>query len=105
VELYFWWNCFVPETVYLRLTKSSVTVPGPEPSDADEDLLLLVKSQPGSFATAPEIEPETDVGEKQTRNRLEQLHENGLLHRRRVGSTNVYWLTDEGEATVAPSPA
>lgn len=76
-------------------------MPGPKPSDTDQDLLLLVKSQPGGFATAPEIEPGTDVGEKQTRNRLEQLYETGLLHRRRVGSTNVYWLTDEGEDLVA----
>lgn len=79
-------------------------MPGPEPSDADKDLLALVKSQPGSFATAPEIEPYTDVGEKQTRNRLTQLCNDGLLHQRKVGSTNVYWLTDDGERLLAPSP-
>jgi len=76
-------------------------VPGPAPSDDDVTLLRLVKSQEGGFATAPEIEPETGVGEKQTRNRLESLFENGLLHRRRVGSTNVYWLTDDGERELA----
>jgi DNA-binding PadR family transcriptional regulator len=76
-------------------------VPGPEPSDDREKLLSLVKSQEGGFATAPEIEPQTEVGEKQTRNRLEKLYEEGFLNRRKVGSTNVYWLTDEGEQLLA----
>lgn len=78
-------------------------MPGPEPSDADKKLLALVKSQEGGFATAPEIEPQTEVGSKQTRNRLEQLHEQGYLNRRKVGSTNIYWLTDNGEKEVADS--
>ena len=76
-------------------------MPGPEPSDDREKLLSLVKSQEGGFATAPEIEPQTEVGEKQTRNRLEKLYEEGFLNRRKVGSTNVYWLTDEGEQLLA----
>jgi DNA-binding transcriptional regulator PaaX len=79
-------------------------MPGPEPTDDDTDLLSLVHSQPGGFATAPEIEPFTGVGEKQTRNRLEQLYDDGLLNRRRVGSTNVYWLADDGERALASSP-
>jgi hypothetical protein len=77
-------------------------VPGPAPSDDDQKLLLLVRSQPGGFATAPEVTPHTAVGEKQTRNRLDDLHENGLLNRRKVGSTNVYWLTDAGEDELLP---
>jgi len=78
-------------------------VPGPEPSDKDITLLRLVVSQEGGFATAPEIAPHTSVGEKQTRNRLEQLYDEGLLKRRKVGSTNVYWLSDEGETELASS--
>jgi len=76
-------------------------MPGPEPSDDAEKLLSLVKSQEGGFATAPEIEPQTQVGEKQTRNRLDSLYEDGYLNRRKVGSTNVYWLADEGEERLA----
>lgn len=78
-------------------------MPGPDPSDDDDELLLLVQSQEGNFATAPEIEPHTSVGEKQTRNRLEDLYNRGLLHRRKVGSTNVYWLTDDGERRLSSS--
>ncbi len=74
---------------------------GPDPADDTEKVLRLVKTQEGSFATAPEIEPAMSVGEKQTRNRLESLYESGLLNRRRVGSTNVYWLTDDGERELA----
>lgn len=76
-------------------------MPGPEPSDDTHKLLWLVKSQEGGFATAPEIEPRTDVGPKQTRNRLDDLSANGYLKKRKVGSTNVYWLTDEGEEELA----
>jgi len=72
-------------------------VPGPDPSDSDIKILRLVRSQEGGFATAPEIEPRTEVGEKQTRNRLDSLVEDGLLKYRKVGSTNVYWLSDDGE--------
>lgn len=76
-------------------------MPGPEPSDGANKLLLLVKSQEGGFATAPEITPETNVGEKQTRNRLDSLSDDGYLNSRKVGSTNVYWLSDKGEQQLA----
>jgi len=76
-------------------------MPGPEPSDSDLKLLRLVNSEEGGFATAPEIEPYTDVGEKQTRNRLDSLADDGLLRRRRVGNANVYWLSDAGEKELA----
>lgn len=81
--------------------KFKVTLPGPEPSDDTAKLLWLVKSQEGGFATAPEIEPETEVGSKQTRNRLETLVKDAYLKRRKVGSTNIYWLTDLGEEELA----
>ena len=78
-------------------------MPGPEPADDDVKLLSLVKTQEGGFATAPEIAPETSVGEKQTRNRLDSLAEKDLLNKRRVGNTIVYWPTDEGESVLAQS--
>lgn len=76
-------------------------MPGPDPSDSDIKLLRLVVSQEGGFATAPEISPDTSVGEKQTRNRLESLFKDGLLKKRKVGSTNVYWLSDAGESELS----
>jgi len=76
---------------------------GPDPSDKDLKLLRLVNAQPGGFATAPEVEPRTEVGGRQTRNRLDQLHERGLLNLRKVGSTKVYWLSDDGETELAES--
>jgi len=76
-------------------------MPGPEPSDSDVKLLRLVKSEEGGFATAPEIEPFVEVGPKQTRNRLDTLHGDGLLKRRKVGKANVYWLSDDGESALA----
>lgn len=78
-------------------------MPGPEPSDNTRKLLRLVRLQEGGFATAPEIEPETEVGEKQTRNRLNKLADEGYLKQRKVGNTNVYWLSDDGESFLANS--
>lgn len=78
-------------------------MPGPQPSDSTEKILRLVQAQEGGFATPPEIAPKMSVGEKQTRNRLDDLTNNGLLNRRKVGSTNVYWLSDEGERVLASS--
>ena len=101
--MYHYRNSFISKMVCCTLSKYYVTVPGPEPSDDKIKLLSLVKSQEGGFATAPEIEPQTEVGSKQTRNRLDSLVDDGLLKSRKVGSTNVYWLTDEGEAELAQS--
>jgi len=72
-------------------------VPGPRPSDDDITLLRLIQSCEGGFGTAREINPQTEVGYTQTRNRLDSLVDGGLLNRRKVGGTKVYWLTDEAE--------
>lgn len=74
---------------------------GPTPSDNELELLRLVRLQPRPFATASDIEPDTSVGYKQTRNRLDQLVEDGLLNVRTVGRTNVYWLSDAGKERLA----
>jgi hypothetical protein len=52
--------------------------------------------RPEPVSTASDIEPKTNVGRTQTRNRLDQLADKGLLHVRTVGTTNIYWLSDEG---------
>jgi len=72
-------------------------MPGPEPSDDDITLLSLIQSCEGGFGTAKEINPQTEVGYTQTRNRLDKLADEGLLNRRKVGGTKVYWLTDKAE--------
>jgi len=89
-------------TAFYARTKLNSPMPGPDPSDTDRKFLYLVKSHEGGFATAPEIAPHTNVGEKQTRNRLDDLCEQNLLNSRKVGSTNVYWLSDGGEVKLAP---
>lgn len=81
--------------------ETTITMPGPEPSDSIDKILRLVKSQQGGFATAPEIAPQMSVDEKQTRNRLDKLVDKGYLRFRRVGSTKVYWLSDDGERKLA----
>jgi len=37
------------------------------------------------------------VGYKQTRNRMDDLAEDDLLEVKVVGTTKVYWITDEGK--------
>ncbi|RLM40550.1 hypothetical protein DVK00_20930 [Haloarcula sp. Atlit-47R] len=78
-------------------------MPGPETSDRDVDILRYVRLRPEPFATARDIEPKTSVGYKQTRNRLDDLVEKGLLNVEKVGTVNVYWLSDEGKRAVADS--
>jgi len=72
-------------------------MPGPEPSDNDNMLLRAIRLRPEPFATARDIEPETSVGYKQTRNRLDQLEGRGFVNAETVGTTNVYWLTEKGK--------
>ena len=74
---------------------------GPDPSDSDLDLVEWVRLQPGGFASAPDIASRASTGEKQTKNRLNQLVEKGLLNKRKVGGTNVYWVSDAGETALS----
>jgi len=71
--------------------------PGPDPSDEDIEFLKAVRMRPEPFATATDLAPDMQVGRRQTRNRLDQLVEQGFLNVETVGRTNVYWLTDEGK--------
>jgi Mn-dependent DtxR family transcriptional regulator len=77
------------------------TVPGPEVSDSDDKILREVRLFPGPFVTAGDIEPKLSVGYKQTRNRLDQLVDGGFLNVRKVGTVNLYWLTDEGKRAIS----
>lgn len=74
-----------------------ITLPGPEPSDNDLKLLRLIRLRPEPFATATDLEAKTNVGRRQTRNRLDDLAEKEFLNVKTVGRTNVYWLTDAGK--------
>lgn len=76
-------------------------MPGPEPSDQDIELLRYVALRPEPFATARDIEPDAEVGYKQTRNRLDDLVEAGLLKKTMVGTTKVYWLSDAGREALS----
>jgi len=75
-------------------------VPGPEPADADLKLLRLINIRPEGFATATDLVDDMEVGRKQTRNRLNDLVEDGLLRVRTVGTTKVYWLSEDGKEAV-----
>jgi Mn-dependent DtxR family transcriptional regulator len=80
------------------------TVPGPEPKDDDVKVLKLVAlHQPEPFVQAKWIESDMEVGEKRTRQRLDELAEEGYLRRRKVGSVNLYWLSDDGRELLASS--
>jgi len=76
-------------------------VPGPDASDSDLDVLRYIRLQPEPFATARDIEPQMNVGYKQTRNRLDRLAQEELLNRKKVGTTNVYWLSEKGKNRLA----
>jgi len=76
-------------------------VPGPEVSDADVDILRYVRLHPEPFASARDMEPKTNVGYRQTRNRMDQLVEKGLLNVRKVGTVKLYWLTGSGKRALA----
>lgn len=78
-------------------------MPGPEPSDEDITFLRLMRLRREPFATARDIEPHVEVGYKQTRNRLDDLVDDGLLNVEKVGTVKVYWLSDAGKDRLAES--
>lgn len=70
---------------------------GPNPSDDDVKILRLIRLREEPFATKSDLVDQMNVGSKQTRNRLDDLVEEGYLNVEKVGTTNVYWLSDEGK--------
>jgi hypothetical protein len=66
-------------------------------------ILRLIRMQPKPFATASDLEPDMSVGRRQTKNRMDDCVDMGLLYVETVGTTNVYWLSDEGVARLASS--
>jgi RIO-like serine/threonine protein kinase len=76
-------------------------MPGPAPSDSDETVLRAVALQPFPFVTVSDVAPELSIQRKQTHNRLKMLVEDGLLMKRTVGTTDVFWLTPAGRQALA----
>lgn len=70
---------------------------GPKPSDDDIKILRLIRLREEPFATKSDLVDQMEVGSKQTRNRLDDLVEKGYLKVEKVGTTNVYWLSDAGK--------
>jgi hypothetical protein len=66
-------------------------------------ILRLIRLQGKPFATATDLQPNMSVGRRQTKNRMDDLVDMGLLHVETVGTTNVYWLSDAGVARLASS--
>jgi predicted ArsR family transcriptional regulator len=75
--------------------------PGPEPSDDNIKLLKLIRLREEPFATKTDLVDDMEVEARQTRNRLDDLVEEGLLKVDMVGTTKVYWLSDEGKRQLA----
>jgi len=90
------WLLFNTTIPICEVSNIHLTLPGPEASDDDVKLLRLIRLRPEPFATASDLEPDTEVGRRQTRNRLDDLVEDGYLNVKTVGRTNVYWLSENG---------
>jgi DNA-binding MarR family transcriptional regulator len=71
-------------------------VPGPAVSDSDTDYLRWVDETKKPFATPTDILDRASVKRAQVNTRLDRLVSAGKLHREKVGSGKVYWLTDAG---------
>lgn len=76
---------------------------GPKPSDDDIKLLRLIRLREEPFATTSDLVDKTEVGRKQTRNRLNDLVDKGYLKVELVGTTKVYWLSDLGKERLSAS--
>jgi hypothetical protein len=77
-------------------------VPGRSHFESDEEVLTAVAQHPDPVIVAKDLLPylsyHSDDG---IRNRLNELSENGLLHKRSVGARAVvYWLSDDGREMI-----
>jgi len=75
--------------------------PGPKPSDDDIKLLRIIRLREEPFASKADLVDDMEVQAKQTRNRLDDLVQKELLKVDMVGTTKVYWLSDEGKEQLA----
>lgn len=76
---------------------------GPQPADPDVKILQYVRLAPRPFAKVDDVDKHTEVGYKQTRNRMDDLVDSGLLKVEKAGNVNLYWLSDAGESALSES--
>jgi len=71
---------------------------GRTPKEDDVSVLLAVSSHPDPFVTASDLTGYLDYSNARgIRNRLNDLHDKGLLNRKDVGArATVYWVSDSG---------
>jgi Mn-dependent DtxR family transcriptional regulator len=60
-----------------------------------EDVLKVMRESDQPFLTAGEIVQEVDVTRKTVHDRLEELHENGVVNKKKVGARAVVWWLPE----------
>lgn len=65
---------------------------------SDEELLERVREVAIPVASSGEISEDLDVIQKTVEKRLDELHERGLVERKKVGRAWAWWITEEGES-------
>lgn len=67
-----------------------------------EDVIEFMENADEPFITATELAEELDCAKRTAHDRLQELHEDGMVRRKKVGGRAVvYWLPSR-ETTVTP---
>jgi len=68
---------------------------------SDEEIIETIRSHPDEVVTAPEVAEEIDMTPAGVLKRLDQLAEEGVVTKKKVGSRAVVWWVNENQASLA----
>jgi predicted ArsR family transcriptional regulator len=69
----------------------------------DEEIVAEVRKHPDEVVTAGDIADQIDMTSAGVLQRLNQLHEDGVVTRKKVGARAVVWWLNESQASDARS--
>lgn len=69
--------------------------PGRKPTISDEEILAIIQEIEDPVATTREIADAIELSRRGTYQRLEQLADDGLLRKKKVGETGAVWWLPE----------
>lgn len=69
---------------------------GPEQKVTDSEILDCIQNVDKPFVVTNDVASAVDLSGTRARQRLDRLVEEGVLEKRKVGRSQIYWLSDLG---------
>lgn len=83
--------------IYTECSRVSGHMAGRKPTVTDREILEVFREVSDPALSTTEVADELGFSQPGTLKRLRSLEEEHLLGRKKIGNSNAWWLTDEGQ--------